>query len=200
MFTGIIEALGQIKEIVKSEENIIFSVTSPISAQLRIDQSVSHNGVCLTVTECNSEWHKFTAVKETLSRSNLQTLKLGDVLNLERCLSLNSRLDGHMVQGHVDCNAACLSKKTSNGSWVFRFEYPPSYASLLVAKGSVTVNGVSLTIAELTDTDFSVAIIPYTYEHTNFKVLEEGMKVNIEFDILGKYVQRHLELLNKREI
>jgi riboflavin synthase len=198
MFTGIIETLGQVKQILRSNDNVTFQIASSLSSELKIDQSLSHDGVCLTVIGSNSESHTVTAIDETLNRSTLGALKTGDIINLERCLTLSSRLDGHLVQGHVDCVVLCLKKETKAGSWIFTFDYPSEFSSLLVQKGSITINGVSLTISKLSDQTFSVAIIPYTFENTSFCRLNEGMCVNIEFDILGKYVQRHLELLNKK--
>jgi riboflavin synthase len=192
MFTGIIESLGKVKAIEKDRSNVHFTVESPISQELKIDQSVSHNGVCLTVVEVGENWHRVTAVEETLRRTNLGKLKIGNWINLERCLPMNGRLDGHIVQGHVDDVAECVEVVETGGSWRCTFRYCPSPEHLLVDKGSVCLDGVSLTVVEPHDGLFSVAIIPYTWEHTNFKTLQAGDTVNVEFDIIGKYVARHL--------
>ncbi|MCF8245768.1 MAG: riboflavin synthase [Saprospiraceae bacterium] len=199
MFTGIIEAFGQISAIQREGSNVHFTVASPISSELKIDQSVAHNGVCLTVVAVDAGTHQVTAIDETLQRSNLSQLQVGSLVNLERAMRANARLDGHFVQGHVDVTGICTEVKTLDGSWVYSFEYPflPEY--LLVDKGSICVNGVSLTvvrpdISESEKAHFSVAIIPYTFEHTNFKNLKKGDFVNLEFDVIGKYVARHLAL------
>lgn len=199
MFTGIIEAFGQVRSIEKDGSNVHFTIASPISAQLKIDQSLSHNGVCLTVVALGAGTHRVTAIDETLQRSSLGHLEVGDLLNLERAMVSNGRLDGHIVQGHVDTKGTCTEVQTLDGSWVFSFEYDFSPEYLLVDKGSICVNGVSLTvvkpsIAEGGKGRFSVAIIPYTFEHTNFGKLEKGDFVNLEFDVIGKYVARHLAL------
>jgi riboflavin synthase len=172
--------------------NIEFTFESPISAELKIDQSLAHNGVCLTVTEMGNNWHKVVAIQETLNRTNLGELKIGDLVNLERAMKPDGRLDGHIVQGHVDCTGKCIEKIDQNGSWLFGFEFPAAPHHILVDKGSVCINGVSLTVVNPTDTQFYVAIIPYTYEHTNFKSLVPGSTINMEFDILGKYVTKLL--------
>ncbi len=204
MFTGIIEAFGQITSIQRVGSNVNFTVASPISPELKVDQSVAHNGVCLTVVELGEGSHGVTAIDETLRRSNLGQLQVGDLVNLERAMLANARLDGHLVQGHVDLTGICTEVQTLDGSWIFSFEYPFQPAYLLVDKGSICVNGVSLTvvnpgIADLSLREggmarFSVAIIPYTFEHTNFKNLEKGGSVNLEFDVIGKYVARHLAI------
>lgn len=191
MFTGIVEALGEVVDVTGNGTNRDIIVRASIAHELKIDQSVSHNGVCLTVIALNGDTYTVSAVQETLDRSDLGMLKAGDPVNLERCLRIGDRLDGHMVQGHVDTTVKCIRVEDKNGSWMFRFELP-EHAHLLVEKGSVCLNGVSLTIAELTQTSFSVAIIPYTMEHTTFKNLELGRSVNVEFDVLGKYVHRIL--------
>ncbi len=196
MFTGIIESLGKIKAIEKDRSNVHFTVESPISHELKIDQSLSHNGVCLTVVGLGDGWHRVTAVEETLKRSNLGKLDIGSLINLERCLPMNGRLDGHIVQGHVDETAECVEVAETGGSWRYTFRYRPVPEHLLVDKGSVCLNGVSLTVVEPHDDLFSVAIIPYTWEHTNFKTLRAGDTVNVEFDIIGKYIARHLINLN----
>jgi len=188
MFTGIIEALGTVKAIEKDRSNVHFTVESPISAALKIDQSISHNGVCLTVVALENSCHRVTAIEETLRRSNLGAWEVGSRVNLERCLPIGGRLDGHMVQGHVDDVAECVEVLETDGSWQYTLRYRPTAQHLLVDKGSVCINGVSLTVVSPKDDLFSVAIIPYTWEHTNFQHLRPGHKVNIEFDIIGKYV------------
>ncbi len=197
MFTGIIEDLGKITSIEKEDSNLHFCIESKISPELKIDQSIAHNGVCLTVIELNQKEYVVTAIKETLDISSLSNLKEGDVINLERSMSQNGRLDGHIVQGHVDGLATCKAIEDLNGSWKFTFQIDPQNAHLLVDKGSVCINGVSLTVCDLTQSSFSVNIIPYTYENTNFKALSLEETVNIEFDILGKYVSRYLSLTAK---
>lgn len=194
MFTGIIETIGKITGIEQMGSNLTFSIESSISHELKIDQSVSHNGACLTVVVVDGNIHKVTAIDETLQKTNLKNLKVGDELNLERCLKLGDRLDGHMVQGHVDQTAKCISKTETNGSWIFTFEYDASTNNITVEKGSICVNGVSLTVVNSLRNSFSVAIIPYTYEHTTFNSIQIGHEVNLEFDILGKYIARWMEL------
>lgn len=198
MFTGIIEAEGKIENIEKEGSNVHFTISSPISTELKIDQSVSHNGVCLTVTSLLENHYTVTAIEETLIRSNIGKLKLGSAVNLERAMLQHGRLDGHIVQGHVDDTAICVEVKEVEGSWYFTFQYDQKNAHLLVDKGSICVNGVSLTLVNPTENQFSVAIIPYTYEHTNFRNLKEGDIVNLEFDILGKYIARYAELYMKK--
>ena len=194
MFTGIIERLGKIKAIKQENSNYHFTISSGIESELYIDQSVAHNGVCLTVVELNDDSYVVTAIKETMIKSNLGDLSAGDEINLERAaISGQTRMDGHMVQGHVDGTAKCTKVTDENGSWYFTFQLNDENRSLVVNKGSVTINGVSLTVVDPTKDEFSVAIIPYTYEHTNFKDIKVGDKVNLEFDIIGKYVQRYLE-------
>ncbi len=188
MFTGIIEITGRVHDLRTEGSNLHLIIKSSLAGDLKIDQSVSHNGVCLTVVELQENMHTVTAVDETLRRSNLGLLETGDLVNLERCMLMNGRLDGHIVQGHVDQTAICQSVEDRNGSWIFRFNYDPRAAFFTVEKGSVCVNGVSLTVVESQANSFTVAIIPYTYEHTNFKQLLPGSTVNIEFDIIGKYV------------
>jgi len=194
MFTGIIEARGTLLEIHQDHSNKSFCFESAISPELRIDQSVSHDGVCLTVTEIGSDTHWVTAIDETLRKSNLGLLQVGSVVNLERCMIANGRFDGHVVQGHVDQTAKCISVKDEKGSWLFEFEYDPAQGNVTVEKGSICINGVSLTCFNSRESSFTVAIIPYTYEYTNFKSLKVGDLVNLEFDIIGKYVKR---LLNR---
>jgi riboflavin synthase len=194
MFTGIIEKIGTITDIVFSEKNISFWIKSPISDELSIDQSVAHNGVCLTVEEIIEGKHRVTAIQETLNKTNLKQWKKNSFINLERCLAMNGRLDGHLVQGHVDSVATCLEIVEKQGSWEYTFEFDPQFASLIIEKGSITVNGISLTLFDVTNQSFRVAIIPYTYEHTNMKHLTLGDEVNVEFDLIGKYINRMMEL------
>ena len=194
MFTGIIETLGTVTNLKKDGENLHISISSVISDDLKIDQSVSHNGVCLTVVELNEGTHTVTAISETLSKSNLGSLAVGDLVNLERCMQMNGRLDGHIVQGHVDQTAVCSALNEMNGSWVYTFQYDVSTGNVTVEKGSVSVNGISLTVFDSKADQFSVAIIPYTFNHTNLQNIKAGSTVNLEFDIIGKYVSR---LLNK---
>ena len=194
MFTGIIEALGTITAIEKQGSNFHFTVASPFAAELKIDQSVAHDGVCLTVVAVNpaAGTHVVTAIDETMRVTNLSQWQSGRHLNLERCLAATGRFDGHIVQGHVDATAECVSVEDQNGSWLFRFRHAAGPSRLTVEKGSICVNGTSLTCFESTDEGFTVAIIPYTYEHTSFKQLRAGETVNLEFDIVGKYVARLL--------
>ena len=192
MFTGIIETVGKVSEIITEGTNAHFCIASDISGELKIDQSVAHNGVCLTVTKVEDGKHWVTAIKETLDVSNLNDWKEGSLINLERCMKADGRYDGHIVQGHVDTMAQVLSVKDENGSWVFTFELDRE--GLIVEKGSVCISGTSLTCFNVNKKSFSVAIIPYTFEHTNFNQLEVGNKVNIEFDIIGKYIH---QILNK---
>ena len=189
MFTGIIEELAEVVALEQEGSNLHISCKSQISNALKIDQSVAHNGVCLTVVDVKNNIHSVTAIKETLDKSNLGLLEIGSKINLERCLKMDGRLDGHMVQGHVDLTGKCKKIKEETGSYLFTFEHKDS-ENITVEKGSVCVNGVSLTVVDAQDTSFSVAIIPYTFEHTNFKDLKVGDCVNIEFDILGKYISK----------
>lgn len=197
MFTGIIEALGKVKSVEKDRLNVHFTMESPISGELKIDQSVSHDGVCLTVVGIADGCHTVTAVDETLQRTNLGAWAVGKSVNLERCLPMGGRLDGHIVQGHVDTTAVVTEVLETGGSWRYTFRYLPSPEHLLVDKGSVCINGVSLTVVEPRDDLFSVAIIPYTWEHTNFHALKAGDAVNLEFDIIGKYIARHLAVYGR---
>lgn len=192
MFTGIIETLGEVAKLTKDGENLHIEIKSPLASELKIDQSVSHNGVCLTVVEIKDDAYVVTAIQETLEKSNLNSLKNNALVNLERAMKLGDRLDGHIVQGHVDGVAECISIKEADGSWVYTFQYSNSEFST-VEKGSITVNGVSLTVVDSKKSQFSVAIIPYTYEHTNFKEIKVGDKVNLEFDIIGKYVKNLMQ-------
>ncbi|HEY1023881.1 MAG TPA: riboflavin synthase [Sphingobacteriaceae bacterium] len=190
MFTGIIETLGEVTDIRPEQENVHFTIASSISGDLKIDQSVSHNGVCLTVVALSEGTHTVTAITETLQKTNLGNLRIGDKVNLERCLQWNGRLDGHIVQGHVDQTAVCTRIEELDGSWQFTFRYDSSSGNITVEKGSACVNGISLTVVNSKDDSFSVAIIPYTYEHTNLQFVKAGDTVNLEFDIIGKYVAR----------
>tara|TARA_B100000787_G_scaffold135734_1_gene104486 strand:- start:804 stop:1394 length:591 start_codon:yes stop_codon:yes gene_type:complete len=190
MFTGIIESLGKIKSLTKEGDNLHIEVASELAPMLKIDQSVSHNGVCLTVVSLTETSYVVTAIKETLDKTNIGHLKTGAVVNLERAMKLGDRLDGHIVQGHVDQTAVCQEVKKQNGSWVFTFSYDSSLSNITIEKGSVTVNGVSLTVVGSKPNGFSVAIIPYTYQHTNFNTFVKDTVVNLEFDVIGKYVKR----------
>ena len=192
MFTGIIETLGEVISVESNGSNRIFTISSSISSQLKIDQSLSHDGVCLTVVDVQNDRHKVVAVKESLDRSAIGGWEKGTRINLERAMQMGGRLDGHIVQGHVDTVATCKVIEQQDGSWKFTFEIEGEHRGLMVDKGSVTINGVSLTVVSPKDDEFSVAIIPYTYEHTNFNTIQPGSMVNIEFDILGKYVKAHL--------
>lgn len=193
MFTGIIEQTGTVKEVLINGSNTSFWVVSPLWNELKVDQSLSHSGVCLTVEEIKEGMHRVTAIAETLAKTSLGAWQPGTVVNLERSLQMNGRLDGHIVQGHADAAAICTAVTEKNGSWEFSFEFPAAFSSLIIEKGSVAVNGISLTLFNTGSTFFSVAIIPYTYQHTNICTVKPGDKVNIEFDILGKYVQRILQ-------
>lgn len=190
MFTGIIETIGKVKNIEKENSNLHFTIESSISDLLKVDQSISHNGVCLTVTASADGEHMVTAIQETLTKTNLDMIQIGDVLNLERCTLVGSRLDGHIVQGHVDQVAICTSIKDVNGSWLFTFQYDSNVGNVTVEKGSIAVNGISLTVVDSGINTFSVAIIPYTYENTSMRTIKVGDSVNLEFDIIGKYVAR----------
>jgi riboflavin synthase len=190
MFTGIIETLGIVKDIVKEEENLHLTITSSITNELKIDQSVAHNGVCLTVVGIENDNYTVTAIKETIDKTNVGDWKINDIVNLERAMKLGDRLDGHIVQGHVDQVGFCKSVEETDGSWKFTFEYDAALNNITIEKGSITVNGVSLTVVDSKINEFSVAIIPYTFEHTNFKSFKIGTKINLEFDVIGKYVAK----------
>ncbi len=190
MFTGIIENLGIVKSLNWDNTNLHIEMKSSISKELKVDQSVSHNGVCLTVVKSDSDCYTVTAIKETLEKTNLNSLSIGSIVNIERGLRLGDRLDGHMVQGHVDQIGECVGVKSMDGSWVYDFKYDPTLGNITIEKGSVTVNGVSLTVVNSKKDRFSVAIIPYTYQNTNFKEFKTGSIVNLEFDVIGKYVSR----------
>jgi riboflavin synthase len=193
MFTGIIEDLGTVTKLDKEQDNLHLTVKSAITHELKIDQSVAHNGICLTVVAISGDNYTVTAIKETIDKTNIGDLQLGDTMNLERAMKLGDRLDGHIVQGHVDQIGTCESVKEENGSWIFTFSYDATLGNVTIEKGSATVNGVSLTVVNSKKNNFSVAIIPYTYEHTNFKHLKKGSKINLEFDVLGKYIQKLYE-------
>ena len=194
MFTGIVEALGQIKDVTVQGSNKSFWIQSQLFNELKVDQSIAHNGVCLTVEELKNELYKVTAVKETLDKTALGGWQKEDLVNLERSLLPSSRLDGHFVQGHVDTTGTCININNCSGSWEILFSFPPNFASLIIEKGSVCVNGISLTCFEVGDTSFRVAVIPYTWQHTNLNRLKEGHKVNLEFDLIGKYILRQKAL------
>jgi len=190
MFTGIIETIGKVLDLRKDQDNMHLVIESDISNELKIDQSVAHNGVCLTVVALADGTHTVTAVSETLNKSNLGKLKVGDLINMERCMQMNGRLDGHIVQGHVDQTGICTEVNDMAGSWEYTFSYDSSTGNVTVEKGSICVNGISLTVVNSKENSFSVSIIPYTYEHTNMQQIKTGDTVNLEFDIIGKYVAR----------
>jgi len=192
MFTGIIETLGEVISTRQEGGNLVITIGATLAPELKVDQSVAHNGVCLTVTNISDNTYETVAVAETLQKTNLGQLTPGQSINLERAMVFNGRIDGHLVQGHVDSVGECISKTSQDGSWVYQFKYPAQFAALLVEKGSICLNGISLTIFNVTNTEFSVAIIPYTYQFTNMQYLQPGQQVNLEFDILGKYVARQL--------
>lgn len=194
MFTGIVESSGIVKEVISNGSNRTFWIESPISHELKVDQSISHSGVCLTVEELNGKSHRVTAIKETQEKTNLGEWSEGTIVNLERSLQLGDRLDGHIVQGHVDAVAICISVIEKNGSWEYTFEFPKKFASLIIEKGSIAINGISLTAFNVKGKSFTVAIIPYTFEHTNINKVTKGSIVNIEFDMIGKYLLRKLSL------
>ena len=190
MFTGIIETLGTIKDLRNENTNLHITVSSSITNELKIDQSVAHNGVCLTVVGIENDDYTVTAIKETIDKTNLGNWKIGGIVNLERAMKLGDRLDGHIVQGHVDQTGICTKVEEANGSWYYTFEYDSSLNNITIEKGSITVNGVSLTVVNSKINEFSVAIIPYTYEHTNFNTFTVGSKINLEFDVIGKYITK----------
>lgn len=196
MFTGIIETMGTITDLKTELQNLHITVDSSITSALKIDQSVAHNGVCLTVVGISDTNYTVTAIKETLEKTNLGALKVNDAVNLERAMKLGDRLDGHLVQGHVDQVATCVGVKETSGSWLYTFKYDSSLSNITIEKGSITVNGVSLTVVNSKKDEFSVAIIPYTFEHTNFNSFKVGSIVNLEFDVIGKYVSRLNSLNN----
>ena len=196
MFTGIIETLGIIQEIEKDKDNLHITIASSITDELQIDQSVAHNGICLTVVSINKTFYTVTAIGETIKKTTISHWQKGDSVNLERAMKLGDRLDGHIVQGHVDQIGTCTIVKETNGSWYYTFNYDESLHNITIEKGSITVNGVSLTVVDSRKNEFSVAIIPYTFEHTNFKTFEVNAKVNLEFDVIGKYVSRLYAIKN----
>jgi len=199
MFTGIIESLGKVAKVERSGGNLELFVESTLASELKVDQSVAHNGICLTVVEIfGDRTYRVTAIDETIAKTNIGDLKEGSLVNIERCMMMNARLDGHIVQGHVDQVGVCEQVIEEDGSWIFTFSYDPSLGNVTVEKGSITVNGTSLTVVNSTEGGFSVAIIPYTYEHTVFHTIEVGTRVNLEFDIIGKYVARMMEGYKKR--
>ena len=190
MFTGIIEGFGKVIELKSDKENLHITLESKLANELKIDQSLAHNGVCLTVVDIKGDQYVVTAVEETLIKSNLGNLKLGDFINLERAMKINGRLDGHIVQGHVDQTGICIGVENKDGSWIYEFEYTSDPGNITIEKGSITINGVSLTVINSGINTFSVAIIPYTYEHTNFNFIKVGDIVNLEFDMIGKYIKK----------
>jgi riboflavin synthase len=190
MFTGIIETLGTLEKTAREGSNVHFTFSSTLTGELKIDQSLAHQGVCLTVVKISGNTYTVTAIDETLQKTNLGDLNIGDKVNLERCMSANGRFDGHIVQGHVDTTGECTSVKDLDGSWVFEFNHPEAKSFVTVEKGSITINGVSITVVDSSPSGFSVHIIPYTYEHTTFQYIQPGTRVNLEFDIVGKYVAR----------
>ena len=190
MFTGIIESTGKIEKIDREGKNIKLTLSSNLSSELRVDESLSHNGVCLTVTDCNKNFYSVTIIDESLKKTNFSSVKVGSQINLERSLKIDGRLDGHIVQGHVDDIAKCIKKIDQENSWLFTFEFSEKFSDLIIEKGSICINGVSLTCFDASKNNFTVAIIPHTYDNTNFKLLDEGDYVNLEFDILGKYIKK----------
>ena len=190
MFTGIIEGFGKVIELKSDQENLHITLESKLTRELKIDQSLAHNGVCLTVVDIKGNQYVVTAVQETLVKSNLGDLKLGDFINLERAMKINGRLDGHIVQGHVDQTGKCIGVENKDGSWIYKFDYASDLGNITIEKGSITINGVSLTVINSGINTFSVAIIPYTYEHTNFNFIKVGDIVNLEFDMIGKYIKK----------
>lgn len=197
MFTGIIEATGKVISVETNGSNKSFWIASSISNELKADQSVSHDGVCLTIEAVAENMHHVTAIEETLSKTNLDNKKKGDEINLERCMQMNGRLDGHIVQGHVDATATCIDAEEKNGSWEYRFQIPAEFTHLIIEKGSVCLNGISLTAFGITFNSFRVAVIPFSYQHTNIHTVKKGSNVNIEFDIIGKYLARFRELFTR---
>ena len=194
MFTGIVESIGKIEKIETNKSNLSIYIKSNLQSELKVDQSIAHNGICLTVDSLNSSVYRVTAIEETIEKSSIQSWNEGDEINLERCMKIGDRLDGHIVQGHVDTTGNCIKKIEVDGSWVFEFQYPKEFSNLMVEKGSITIDGISLTCHSLKDSCFSVSIIPYTFENTGSKFCESGKTVNLEFDILGKYVNRKLSV------
>jgi riboflavin synthase len=194
MFTGIIEAMGKVVSATPAGSGMVFEIESPLAAHLKVDQSLSHNGVCLTIEAITNDKHRVTAIRETLDKTTCDTWQPGTLLNLERCVQAGGRFDGHIVQGHVDTKGTCIHRENLNGSWLYRFSFPAAFAHLVIEKGSIAVNGISLTCFDVDRSAFSVAIIPYTYTHTNLSEVTSGNFVNLEFDLLGKYLQRKWSL------
>lgn len=194
MFTGIIETIGIIRERIQNQDNISFWIESSITSELKIDQSIAHNGICLTIEHIHGDQFHVTAIPETLNKTNAASWKIGDHLNLERAMLFNARVDGHLVQGHVDTKGICKEVRELNNSWIYCFEFPPEFGKLIIEKGSIAVNGISLTCYNITNSSFMVSIIPYTYDHTNLKSVQKGDQVNLEFDLIGKYLNRLHEL------
>lgn len=194
MFTGIIEDIGIVKEVITTGSNYSFWVASALSAQFKVDQSISHNGVCLTVEEIKDGMHRVTAIDETLQKTNLRNWQPGSLINIERCLAINGRLDGHFVQGHVDVTGTCIKRIEKEGSWEYEIQFAEQFGELMIEKGSICINGISLTAFNVTRNTFTVAVIPYTFEHTNIKELTAGTIVNLEFDVIGKYIARRIHL------
>lgn len=194
MFTGIIEKMGTISDVLEVGTNRTFIIQSDLSSQFKTDQSVSHNGVCLTIEKADAATHQVTAIEETLNKTTLSQWSKGNIINLERCLTFNGRIDGHLVQGHVDATGVCSEVRDMNGSWQYQITYPPAFAPLIIEKGSICLNGISLTAFNVTKNTFEVAIIPYTFHHTSIQYLQPGQSVNLEFDLLGKYLQRQQQL------
>jgi riboflavin synthase len=199
MFTGIIETIGVVKEIMVNGTNRSFWIKSPLAPELKVDQSIAHNGVCLTVDGLQPGMHRLTAIDETLQKTHIGGWQPGTKINIERCLMMGGRLDGHMVQGHVDTVGKCLSVEDKEGSWLFTFQFPDAFANLMIEKGSICLNGISLTAFGVTQNRFSVAIIPYTWQHTNMHALQPGNWVNLEFDMVGKYIMRALQLKGEND-
>jgi riboflavin synthase len=196
MFTGIIESMGVVKEVIFNGSNKTFWISSPLSDQFKVDQSISHSGVCLTVEEIKNPLYRVTAIDETLKKTTIGSWAIGTAVNIERCLQLNGRLDGHFVQGHVDTTGTCVSRTEKDGSWEFIIEFPKAFAPLVIEKGSICINGISLTAFNVGPSSLTVAIIPYTFEHTNINTVQKGTPVNLEFDMIGKYIQRRTTMNN----
>jgi riboflavin synthase len=194
MFTGIVECTGKVASVSKSGTNLCFEISSPVSQELKVDQSVSHNGVCLTVESVTGNLHRVTAIEQTIDKTDIGGWVAGTEVNIERCMQMGGRLDGHIVQGHIDTTAVCLERKDLKGSWAYTFQFPAAFGHLIIEKGSVAVNGTSLTCFNVGKDQFTIAVIPYTFEHTNINHIQPRSIVNIEFDILGKYIQRRMEL------
>lgn len=197
MFTGIVETLGTVKDIQSTKGNVSFRIESSLTTELKVDQSIAHNGICLTIEEIHGQEFQVTAVPETLIKTNAGLWKIGDKINLERAMLFNARVDGHLVQGHVDTKGVCTNITELENSWIYQFTFPPEFAHLIIEKGSITVNGISLTCYNVTDNGFTVSIIPYTYENTNLRDVKPGDAINLEFDLVGKYIHRLKSLTNQ---